>query len=53
MRKTSWIWLAGMIAWLVDAGVDVHYRATQHAELSLLLAALFGIAWLFYRQSPR
>lgn len=53
MRKTSWIWLAGTIAWLVDALVDLRYHAVQQAELALLLTMLFLVAWLYFRQSPR
>jgi len=53
MKKWSWVWLAGTIAWLFDAVVDLRYHATQQAELGFLLAVLFAIAWLFFRQSPR
>lgn len=53
MRKTAWIWLAGCIAWTFDAAVSVHYHSVAHAELAFVLAMLFGIAWLFYRNQPR
>ena len=53
MRRAAWIWLAGCIAWAVDGGINLVYRNIQHAELALLLAILFGIAWLFYRNQPR
>lgn len=53
MRKTAWIWLAGCIAWTVDGVVNLAAHAQQHAELGFLVALLFGIAWLFYRNQPR
>jgi len=53
MRKTAWIWLAGCIAWTVDAGVSLSVHSAAHAELAIVLAMLFGIAWLFYRSQPR
>lgn len=53
MRKTAWIWLAGCIAWLVDAGVSLSLHSPPHAELAFLMSLLFGIAWLFYRNQPR
>ncbi len=53
MRRTSWIWLAGTFAWLVDALVNLHFHAVQRAELGFLLAVLFAVAWLFYSQQPR
>jgi hypothetical protein len=53
MRKTAWIWLAGCIAWTVDAAVSLSLHSARHAELALLVAIVFGIAWLFYRSQAR
>jgi hypothetical protein len=53
MRRTSWVWLAGCIAWTVDAVVNVLLHSPQRAELALLVAVLFGIAFLFYRGQKR
>lgn len=53
MRKTAWIWLAGCIAWMFDAAVSVSQHSAAHAELALIVAIVFGIAWLFYRSQPR
>lgn len=53
MRRSSWIWLAGCLAWSVDLAVNLAYHRMQHAELALMLAVLFGIAYAFYRSQPR
>ena len=53
MRRTAWIWLAGCIAWSVDALVSVRLHSVAHAELGFLMALLFLVAWLFYRTQPR
>ena len=53
MQRTAWIWLAGCIAWTIDAVINVVVRSPQHAELAFLMALLFGIAWLFYRGQRR
>ena len=53
MRKATWIWLAGCIAWMFDAAVSVSKHSAQHAELAFAIAVVFGIAWLFYRSQPR
>lgn len=53
MRNTAWIWLAGCIAWCLDALINVLYHNVQHAELALLMAILFGIAYAFYRNQGR
>jgi hypothetical protein len=37
----------------VDGLLCLRYPIKQHAELAFMLAALFGIAWLFYRQQER
>ncbi len=51
MRKTAWIWLLGCIAWTVDGVVNVGLHVIPHAEIAFLMALLFGIAWLFYRNA--
>ena len=53
MRRTAWIWLAGCIAWLFDAGLSLHYHATARAELNFLIAMLFGFAYAFYASQKR
>ena len=53
MRKTAWIWLAGCIAWTLDAVVSIHYGNQKHAVIAVCLALLFAIAWLFYRNQRR
>ncbi|HEX4154799.1 MAG TPA: hypothetical protein VHY48_04230 [Acidobacteriaceae bacterium] len=53
MRRTSWIWAVGCAAWIIDGCISVSLHATAHAELAFLVAALFGVAWLFYRTQPR
>ena len=53
LRRTAWIWLAGCIAWTADGVVSIRVHHAQHAELALLMALLFLVAWLFYRAQPR
>ena len=53
MRRTAVIWLAGCIAWTVDFAANVYKHHTQHAQLALLMALMFGIAYAFYRTQPR
>ena len=52
MKKTAWIWLAGCIAWFVDGLLHLRLHAWPHAELAFAMAALFLVAWLFYRIQP-
>jgi hypothetical protein len=35
--------------WTVDGAVQLHYRARAHAQLAFMLAMLFLVAGLFYR----
>ncbi len=53
MRKTAWIWLIGCFAWTLDALVSLHLRAMPHAVIAFVLALLFFVAWLFYRNQQR
>jgi hypothetical protein len=53
MRRTAWIWAAGCIAWTADAILNLRVRNLAHAELALLLAIMFGIAFGFYRAQNR
>ena len=53
MRRFAWIWLAGCIAWLFDAGLSLHSHETQRAELNFLVAIMFGIAYAFYSSQKR
>jgi hypothetical protein len=50
MRRSAWIWLAGCLAWGADGVLRVHFHQTQQAELAFILAALFFVAWMFYKQ---
>jgi hypothetical protein len=51
MRRTSWIWAVGCIAWTVDGFVSLRFPDKHRAEIAFLLAVLFAAAWGFYRQS--
>lgn len=53
MRGTAIIWLVGCIAWTVDFLANLALHHTQHAQLALLMAILFGIAYAFYRTQKR
>jgi hypothetical protein len=53
MKKLSWIWFLGSIAWLADAIVQLRLHARAHAELALMVALVFLAAGLFYRNQPR
>ena len=53
MRRTAVIWLAGCIAWTVDFAANVYKHHAQHAQLALMMAVMFGIAYAFYRTQPR
>ena len=53
MRRTAVIWLVGCIAWTVDFAVNVAKHHTPHAQLALLMAVMFGIAYAFYRTQSR
>ena len=53
MRRTAWIWLVGCVAWAADGVINAAKHDVPHAELALLVALLFGIAWLFYRNTGR
>jgi hypothetical protein len=52
MGRYAWIWAVGCAAWTFDGIVCSRYTDKRHAELAFLLAALFFVAWLFYR-NPR
>ena len=45
--------MAGCIAWTVDAAISLRVHALAHAELALVMAVMFGVAWLFYRTAGR
>ena len=53
MRRYAWIWMAGCIAWVADLVINLARRNAQHAELALIMAVLFGIAYAFYRTQGR
>ncbi len=49
MRKTAWIWFVGCAVWIADGAIQFHFGARAHAQLALMLAMLFLVAGLFYR----
>jgi hypothetical protein len=49
LRKTAWIWFVGCAAWFVDGVFWAHLRSEAHAKLAFMLAMLFLVAGLFYR----
>jgi hypothetical protein len=49
MRKSAWIWFVGCAAWSVDGVFWLHLHARAHAQLAFMLAMLFLVAGLFYR----
>jgi hypothetical protein len=53
MRRTAWIWAAGCIAWTADAVISVRLGNLPRAQLALLVAILFGIAFGYYRAQKR
>ncbi len=53
MRRTAWIWLAGCIAWTLDAAVGLHYSNSKQVVIAVSMALLFLIAWFFYRNQGR
>ena len=53
MRHTAWIWFAGFGAWLFDGLVSLRLRNIAHAQLALLLSAMFLAAGVFYRLPKR
>ncbi len=51
---TVWIWFIGSVAWLVDAGVSLHFHDRSRASLVLCVSFLFLGAGIFYsRQGNR
>ncbi len=53
MRRGAIIWLAGCIAWSIDAVANLLLHHAQHSYLALALAILFGAAYAFYRKAGR
>jgi len=53
MRKTAWVWFVGCAVWFADGVVHLRLRAVPHAQLAFMLAMLFFVAGLFYRQQQR
>lgn len=49
MKKTAWIWFAGLAAWAVDALINLRLHNWLHARLALMVALVFLTAGLFYR----
>ena len=49
MRKTAWIWFLGCAVWIVDGVVNLRLRALPHAQLAFMVAMVFFVAGLFYR----
>ncbi len=53
MRKSAWIWFAGCAAWVVDGMVSLRLHALPRAQLAFMVALVFLVAGLFYRNQPR
>jgi hypothetical protein len=53
MRRTAWIWAVGCVVWIFDATLHVRLHELPHAELAFLMAAMFFVAWVFFRQQSR
>lgn len=53
MRNAAWIWFAGFAAWLFAGLVGLRNHSYQHAQLDFLVAMVFFVAALFYRQQRR
>jgi len=53
MQRTTWIWFAGFIAWVVAGLIGLRNHAYQHAQLDFLVAMVFFAAALFYRRQQR
>jgi len=53
MPDLTWVWAAGCAAWTFDGIVCLRYPDKRHAELAFVMAALFGIAYSFFRQQKR
>jgi hypothetical protein len=49
----AWVWFAGFWAWLAAGLLRLRLRDIAHAQLALLLSAVFLAAGLFYRQQQR
>lgn len=49
LRRTAWIWAMGSAAWTADGIICLRYPEKAHAELAFVMAALFAVAWWFYR----
>jgi hypothetical protein len=49
MRNTAWIWFVGCVAWLADGVIHLRLHALQHAQLAFMVALVFLVAGLFYR----
>ena len=53
MRNAAWIWFAGFAAWVFAGLVGLRAHSYQHAQLDFLVAMVFFVAGLFYRQQRR
>jgi len=49
VRNTAWIWFLGCAVWIVDGVVNLRLRALPHAQLAFMVAMVFFVAGLFYR----
>lgn len=50
--RTYWIWLAGAVAWWIDAAIALHYGHLFHAVLALVVALLFFVGAMAWRRKP-
>jgi hypothetical protein len=49
MSRFAWIWAAGAVVWTADGLISLSLHNRLHAELAFVMAAMFLVAWLFYR----
>jgi len=49
MRSTAWVWFVGCAAWIGDGVVHVRLHSLPHAKLAFMVALVFFVAGLFYR----
>jgi hypothetical protein len=53
MRRTAWIWFVGCAVWIGDGVIQIHYHSLPRAKLAFMVAMMFFVAGLYYRQQPR
>jgi hypothetical protein len=49
MRNSAWIWFVGCAAWIMDGVVNLRVHSRPHAQLAFMVAMVFFVAGIFYR----